>query len=47
MFQKVKLLGNKTINDKYEGKFLLLGDGKGQTKEKKRTINTRTKNKKK
>ena len=47
MFQKVKLLGNKTINDKYEGKFLLLGDGKDKTKEKIRTINTRTKNKKK
>ena len=47
MFQKVKLLGNKTINDKYEGKFLLLGDGKDKPKEKKRAINTRTKNKKK
>ena len=47
MFQKVKLLGKKTINDKYEGKFLLLGDGKDKPKEKKRAINTRTKNKKK
>ena len=47
MFQKVKLLGNKRYNDKKEGKVLLIGDGKEQKNNEKKTRITRSSNKKK